>query len=71
VHALLLCDVILQVATSPGGTGVFKVLLDSTDCSLLFNSTATATTANSGSVLIDERKVQQGAVTDWRFYGES
>jgi hypothetical protein len=59
-----------QVATSPSGTGVFKVLLDSTDCSLLSNSTAAAD-ANSGIVLIDDRKVQQGAVTDWRFYGES
>jgi hypothetical protein len=61
---------ITQVATSPSGTGVFKVLLDSTDCSLLSNSTVAAD-ANSGIVLIDDRKVQQGAVTDWRFYGQS
>jgi hypothetical protein len=59
-------NVVTQVATSPLGTGMFKILMDSTDCSITNNSTVAA---HTGSVLIADRSVQAGGLLDWRFYG--
>jgi hypothetical protein len=45
---------------------MFKILMDSTDCSITNNSTVAA---HTGSVLVENRAVQAGNLLDWRFYG--
>ncbi|KAG5180749.1 hypothetical protein JKP88DRAFT_279225 [Tribonema minus] len=49
-------------ATAPAGNGVFRIVIDSTNCD--------APESDGGSVLVADRAVQAtSGPTDWRFYG--